>query len=404
MRLDDQPWLTASATRAVMAALEAAGGPGCARFVGGCVRNALIGAPVADIDIATTLKPEETDRAIRAAGLKAVPTGIAHGTVTAVSERQPFEITTLRRDVSTDGRNATVAFTDDWAEDAARRDFRLNALYADGEGRVFDPTGEGVADAAAGRIVFVGEPETRIREDYLRILRFFRFFAWYGRGEPDRAALAACRALAPGMTRLSAERVSKELMTLLAAPDPRVAVAAMAEAGVLAQILPEAEMGPLFDGAVKTSVDPVIRLMTLMPIDERLVRDVSIRLRFPNSTRDRLADAARAAPGASLTMRDPEVRAAVYRHGHRAVADALHRRWAETPDKADAAQRLLALVEGWSRPSLPVGGRDLARLGVEPGPETGRLLKAFEELWIAEDFPSEGHAERLAALLNPPRG
>lgn len=281
MRLDDQSWLTASATRAVMAALEAAGGPDCARFVGGCVRNALIGAPVADIDIATTLKPEETDRAIRAAGLKAVPTGIAHGTVTAVSERQPFEITTLRRDVSTDGRNATVAFTDDWAEDAARRDFRLNALYADGEGRVFDPTGEGVADAAAGRIVFVGEPETRIREDYLRILRFFRFFAWYGRGEPDRAALAACRALASGMTRLSAERVSKELMTLLAAPDPRVAMAAMAEAGVLAQILPEAEMGPLFDGAVKTSVDPVIRLMTLMPIDERLVRDVSIRLRFP---------------------------------------------------------------------------------------------------------------------------
>ena len=404
MRLDDQSWLTASATRAVMAALEAAGGPDCARFVGGCVRNALIGAPVADIDIATTLKPEETDRAIRAAGLKAVPTGIAHGTVTAVSERQPFEITTLRRDVSTDGRNATVAFTDDWAEDAARRDFRLNALYADGEGRVFDPTGEGVADAAAGRIVFVGEPETRIREDYLRILRFFRFFAWYGRGEPDRAALAACRALASGMTRLSAERVSKELVTLLAAPDPRIAMAAMAEAGVLAQILPEAEMRPLFDGAVKTSVDPVIRLMTLMPIDERLVRDVSTRLRFPNSTRDRLADAARAAPGASLTMRDPEVRAAVYRHGHRAVADALHRRWAETPDKADAAQRLLALVEGWNRPSLPVGGRDLARLGVEPGPETGRLLKAFEERWIAEDFPSEGHAERLATLLSPPRG
>jgi len=404
MRLDDQPWLTDSATRAVMAAREAAGGPGCARFVGGCVRNALIGAPVADIDIATTLKPEATDRAIRTAGLKSVPTGIAHGTVTAVSERQPFEITTLRRDVSTDGRNATVAFTDDWAEDAARRDFRLNALYADGEGRVFDPTGEGVADAAAGRIVFVGDPETRIREDYLRILRFFRFFAWYGRGEPDRAALAACRALASGMTRLSAERVSKELMTLLAAPDPRVAMAAMAEAGVLAQILPEAERGPLFDGAVKTSVDPVIRLMTLMPIDERLVRDVSIRLRFPNSTRDRLADAARAAPVASLTMRDPEVRAAVYRHGQRAVADALHRRWAETPGEADAAQRLLALAEGWRRPSMPVGGRELARLGVEPGPETGRLLKAFEERWIAEDFPSEGHAERLAALLNPPRG
>ncbi|GLS00730.1 poly(A) polymerase/tRNA-nucleotidyltransferase [Brevundimonas denitrificans] len=401
IRLDDQPWLKASATRAVMAALEAAGGPGCARFVGGCVRNALIGAPVADIDIATTLKPEETDRAIRAAGLKSVPTGIAHGTVTAVSERQPFEITTLRRDVSTDGRNATVAFTDDWAEDAARRDFRLNALYADGEGRVFDPTGEGVADAAAGRIVFVGDPETRIREDYLRILRFFRFFAWYGRGEPDEAALKACRELAPGMTRLSAERVSKELMTLLAAPDPLVAMAAMTDAGVLAQILPEAANGPLFEAAVGLSADPVIRLMTLFPTDERLVREASARLRFSNATRDRLAAAAAAAPAVRLTMSDPEVRAAVYRHGARTVADAVYRRWAESPEGADAAQRLLALAESWRRPSMPVGGRELARLGVEPGPETGRLLKAFEDGWIADDFPSEGHAERLAALVRP---
>lgn len=401
MRLDDQPWLRASATRAVMAALEAAGGPGCARFVGGCVRNALIGAPVADIDIATTLKPKETDRAIRAAGLKAVPTGIAHGTVTAVSERQPFEITTLRRDVSTDGRNATVAFTDDWAEDAARRDFRLNALYADGEGQVFDPTGEGVADAAAGRIVFVGDPGTRIREDYLRILRFFRFFAWYGRGEPDQAALEACRALASGMTRLSAERVSKELMTLLAAPDPLVAMAAMTDAGVLTQILPEAANGPLFEAAVRLSADPVIRLMTLFPTDERLVREASTRLRFPNATRDRLAAAAVAAPAVRLTMSDPEARAAVYRHGARTAADAVYRRWAESPEGADAAKRLLALAEGWRRPSMPVGGRELARLGVEPGPETGRLLKAFEDGWIADDFPSEGHAERLAALVSP---
>ncbi len=402
-RLGDQPWLTAPATRAVMTALEAAGGPDCARFVGGCVRNALIGAPVADIDIATTLEPEATERAIRAAGLKAVPTGIAHGTVTAVSSRQPFEITTLRRDVSTDGRNATVAFTDDWAEDAARRDFRLNALYADGEGRVFDPTGEGVADAAAGRIIFVGDPETRIREDYLRILRFFRFFARYGRGEPDAAALRACRALAPGMSRLSAERVSKELMTLLAAPDPRRAMAAMAEAGVLAQILPEAVTGPLFEAAVGISPDPVTRLMTLFPTDEQLVREAATRLRFPNFTRDRLAAAALAAPAVSLTMNDAEVRAAVYRHGTRAVADALFRCWAAAPAEAEGAGRLLSLAGGWKRPAMPVGGRELARLGVEPGPETGRLLKAFEEGWIAADFPPDGHAERLAALVNPPR-
>jgi poly(A) polymerase len=387
-----------------MAALEAAGGPGCARFVGGCVRNALIGRPVADIDIATTLKPGETDQALRAAGLKAVPTGMAHGTVTAVAEGRPFEITTLRRDVSTDGRNATVAFTDDWAEDAARRDFRLNALYADLSGEVFDPTGEGIADARAGRIIFVGDPQTRIREDYLRILRFFRFHAWYGRGEPDAAALAACRTLAPGLTRLSAERVSSELMKLLSADDPRAAMTAMAGAGVLGRILPEAHLSPLFEAAVGQGADPVVRLMTLLPADEAVVREAAARLRFPNATRDRLAFAARALPAVDLSMTDREARAALYRHGPSAVSDSLRRRWAEAPARASDAGRLLALAGAWSRPPLPVGGRDLARLGIEPGPETGRLLKAFEEGWIADDFPMTGHAERLAALISAPRG
>ena len=400
--LTGQPWLTASSTRAVMAALEAAGGPGCARFVGGCVRNALIGAPVDDIDIATTLKPEETDKAIRAAGLKAVPTGMAHGTLTAITERTPFEITTLRRDVSTDGRNATVAFTDDWAEDAGRRDFRLNALYADAEGKVFDPTGHGVADVEAGRIVFVGDPETRITEDYLRILRFFRFFAWYGRGEPDAAAMEACRKLAPGMSRLSAERVSKELMKLLAAPDPRRAMSAMDEAGVLNQFLPEASL-TLFDAAVGVSDDPVVRLMALFPAAETVVRDISARLRFANATRDRLVGAALADKAVDLSMSEAATRAAVYRQGSRAVVDALHRRWAEAPGRGEDARRLIALAGEWAPPRLPVGGRQVAKLGVEPGPETGRLLKAFEEGWIADDFPAEGHAERLAALVNPPR-
>lgn len=235
-----QPWLESQATRAVMRALEAAGGAGCARFVGGCVRNSLLGQPVDDIDIATRLRPEQTMAALKAAGLKAVPTGVEHGTVTGVSERRPYEITTLRRDVETDGRRAVVAFTEDWAEDAARRDFRLNALYADAAGTVFDPTGGGLEDAAAGRIVFVRWAETRIREDYLRILRFFRFYAWYGRGEPDAVGLAACAKLKGGMAQLSAERVSKEMLKLLTAPDPRAAVRAMAETGVLAQVLPQA--------------------------------------------------------------------------------------------------------------------------------------------------------------------
>ena len=402
VRLTGQDWLNDPATRAVIAALEAAGGPGCARFVGGCVRNALMGQGIDDVDIATTLKPEETKAAIEAAGLKAVPTGMAHGTVTAVSARKPYEITTLRQDVSTDGRNATVAFTDDWAEDAARRDFRLNALYADASGEVFDPTGHGVSDAAEGRIVFVGEARTRIREDYLRILRFFRFYAWYGRGEPDAEALVSCAALAEGMTRLSAERVSKEMLKLLAAPDPRRAVAAMREAGVLAQVLPEAADLATFEAMVERSPEAEMRLMALLPPDQHVVKAVAVRLRLSNAVRDRLTAAARAWAVVDLEMTDQAVRAAIYRQGRPGFKDAVVRRWAEAADGAVEAQRLLALADGWTVPRLPVGGRELARLGLEPGPETGRVLQAFEDGWVADDFPTEGHEARLKALITAP--
>ena len=205
-RLPPTDWLNDPRTVAVMDALETEGGSGCARFVGGSVRNALVGKPVLDIDIATRLTPDRVIAAAKAAGLKPVPTGVEHGTITVVSSKRPYEVTTLRRDVETDGRRAVVAFTDDWAEDAARRDFRLNALYADRTGVVFDPTGQGVADAEAGRIVFVGEAETRIREDALRILRFFRFQAHFGRGAPDAEGLAACTRLSALVEGLSAER------------------------------------------------------------------------------------------------------------------------------------------------------------------------------------------------------
>ena len=207
--IGQRPWMTAPETSAVMDALEAAGGADCARYVGGCVRNTLLGKPVSDIDIATRLTPEAVIAALKAAKLKAVPTGVEHGTVTAISGGKPFEITTLRRDVETDGRRAVVAFTDDWGEDARRRDFTLNALYAQRDGTLFDPTGHGVADCRAGRIVFVGEAEERVAEDYLRILRFFRFFAWYGAGPADAAALAACETLKGDLKTLSAERVSE---------------------------------------------------------------------------------------------------------------------------------------------------------------------------------------------------
>lgn len=391
--LSQADWLTADQTRAVMAALEAEGGPDCARFVGGCVRNALLGQPVDDIDIATQLTPEQTLAALKAAGLKAVPTGIEHGTVTAVSGGRPYEITTLRRDVATDGRRAVVAFTTDWAEDAARRDFGLNALYADAAGALFDPTGRGLADLAARRIVFVGDAETRIREDYLRILRFFRFHAWYGRGDPDAEGLRACRDNVDGLARLSAERVSKELLKLLAAPDPRPAVRAMDEAGVLSAVLASPAGLSLFETLVAISDDPVLRLSALLPPEPERVDAAARALRLSNAQRERLVAAA---GEASPDLSPAQARAEIYRRGAQAFADRLTRGRAARPELDASA--LITLVRDWTAPSLPVGGHDLAALGVEAGPRTGRLLKAFEDEWVAADFPADGHAARLSRL------
>jgi poly(A) polymerase len=395
--LADQNWLTRPGTRAVIAALEAEGGEGCVRFVGGCVRNALMGQAVDDIDLATRLTPEAAMGALKAAGLKVVPTGIAHGTVTAVSKGAPYEITTLRRDVTTDGRNATVAFTEDWAEDASRRDFRLNALYADPDGEVFDPTGQGVADAREGRIVFVGDPATRIREDYLRILRFFRFFAWYGRGAPDAAGLAACEALAEGMVRLSAERVSKELLKLLKARDPRPAVRAMKASGVLKQVLPEA--GPLepFERMADLSGDPLLRLSALWPADPVKVDAAARALRLSNPDRLRLVAAAGGA--LDLGMSPQEARAGLYRLGRQTFEDRVLRAAAVSGGSAADVAPWLEMAETWVVPKLPVGGRQVAQAGLAAGPDTGRALAAFEAGWIADDFPTEGHAERLRAVI-----
>jgi poly(A) polymerase len=396
--LSAEPWLTAPETRRVLQALEAAGGPGCVRFVGGCVRNALLGAPVDDLDLATALRPEAVMKALKAAGLKVVPTGVEHGTVTAVSGGRPYEVTTLRRDVETDGRRAVVAFTDDWAEDAARRDFRLNALYADADGTVFDPTGEGLADLEAGRIVFVGEARTRIREDYLRILRFFRFHAWYGRGEPDAEGLRASAELADGVGRLSVERVYKEMVKLLAAPDPRPAVRAMAASGVLAATLPEAKAGlDVFEAMTELTTDAVLRLGALLPEDAAVAASAARRLRAPNALTARLAAAAGAGVDAGTDAR--AMRALVWREDRTAAADQALRAAAEGRIDAATARRLAQAAQDWDRPRLPVGGREVAAAGLPPGPQTGQVLKAFEDSWIADDFPAEGRAARLAAAI-----
>lgn len=395
--LKDQPWLTAPQTVAVLEALEARGGEG--RFVGGCVRDALVGRLVADIDIATALKPETVVEAVRAAGLKAIPTGIEHGTVTVVSGGRPFEVTTLRRDVTTDGRRATVAFTEDWAEDAGRRDFRLNALYADRTGVVFDPTGEGLADALAGRIVFVGEPDRRIREDYLRILRFFRFRAWFGKGEPDAAALEACARLKDGLEQLSAERVSSELLKLLAAPEPRAAVHLMAETGVLEKVLPWAHSGRLFLPMIRISGDPVLRLSSLLPEDGEIVREAAQRLRLSNAQKARLVEALADDEAVEPGMSEAAARAALYRLGRQAFRDRLARAWAAAPGRAEEAGALNALADGWTRPQFPISGADLKAAGLAPSPAMGRILAALEAWWVDEDFPDVGLEGRLAALI-----
>jgi poly(A) polymerase len=393
-RLAPQPWMTEPKVRAVIAALEARGGPACARFVGGCVRNAVMRRAVDEIDIATTLTPPQVQEALAAAGLKSAPTGIEHGTVTAIAGGAPYEVTTLRRDVSTDGRRAVVAFTTDWSEDAQRRDFRFNALYADPEGAIFDPTGEGLADARAGRTVFVGAPGERIREDYLRILRFFRFHAWYGRGDPDPAGLAACAELKDGIASLSAERIAKELLKLLAADDPRPAVRLMAATGVLTNVLPQAGSLERFERLVGIETemlftcDAELRLASLLPDDPETGLAVARALRLSNAQRDRLAAALDSHVRLRSWMSPKEARRHVYRMGAAAFCDKVMLAWAASDRPAATIQwrALLPLAQSWPVPTLPLSGEEVVAAGVPQGPLVGEVLREVEDWWVENDF------------------
>jgi len=402
------PWMTHPATRAVIAALEAAGGAGCARFVGGCVRNAILKQPIGDIDLATTLTPDAVSKALTDEGLKAVPTGIDHGTITAIAQGKPFEITTLRRDVETDGRRAVVAYTIDWVEDAQRRDFRLNALYADPTGRLYDPTAGGLADAHAGRIVFVGDAETRIREDALRILRFFRFNAWYGRTEPDAAGLAACAKLRELIGNLSAERVSAELLKLLAAEDPRGVVRLMAQTGVLAVVLPEAQGLERFEKLVGIetemlfSEDALLRLAALLPDDPAKAAALAERLRLSGAQRDRLVAALDPEPRLVSWMSPKETRRLVYRLGAETLCDRVTLAWAasERPAATTQFRALLPTARSWTPPRFPLTGDEVMAAGVAKGPLVGEVLREVEAWWVESDFPNDKLAliERLKSV------
>jgi tRNA nucleotidyltransferase/poly(A) polymerase len=382
--------------RTVFAALDAEAG--ATRIVGGAVRDALLGRSVADADFATILTPNEVVARCEAAGLKTVPTGIEHGTVTVVAEGRPFEVTTLRRDVETDGRRAVVAFTSDWKEDAARRDLTINALYCDAEGEVFDPL-DGLSDLKAGRVRFIGDAEARIREDYLRILRFFRFFAWYGSGRPDADGLKACARLKSGIATLSAERVWAELKRLLAAPQPGRALLWMRTTEVLQRALPESwgidavHRLVAAEKAEGWEPDALLRLEAILPPHRARMDALAERLRLSRSEAVRLVAWANA-PEPDPDMPESDLARALYRvgeGGETGVADRLKHALARALDNghdqaADAFRRLLGQARAWRRPVFPVSGRDLVARGIEPGPAVGERLRELEERWADSGF------------------
>ena len=380
-------WRTQPGMKRLLKALDA--DQGASRFVGGSVRDTLLGLPVSDLDIATRIQPDEVVERLEKARIKAIPTGIAHGTVTAVSSGTVVEVTTLRSDVTTDGRRATVAFTDDWREDAARRDFTINALYADPvSGEIFDYFG-GLDDVAAGRICFIGEPLERIAEDHLRILRFFRFHARFGKGDPDPAALAACASRANDLMALSRERIADELLKLLGMPWPSATVAIMLDHHILRPVLPEiaatamASLDLLIAAEHSANIepDPLRRLSALLPRDPLLAEKIAVRLKLSNRARKRLACAADANLAANP-------HALAYRAGMPCAIDRLL--LADKPAEA-------AALQDWPIPKLPIGGGALVARGLTAGPNVARTLKSIEDEWVEAGFPT---GEAFKAIVN----
>ena len=384
--LDAERWRRRQGMGRMLDALGA--GEGLTRYVGGAIRDDLLSIDVNDVDLATRIPPDAVMDRLRKAKIKAVPTGIDHGTITAVSGGHPYEVTTLRRDVTTDGRRATVAFTDDWKEDAARRDFTINALSADPvSGEIFDYFG-GLDDIERRRVRFIGDPLQRIAEDHLRILRFFRFHARFGAGEPEEAAVAACAARANDLMALSRERIADELLKLLGLPDPAPTVTIMLARGILAPVLPEIvgdanqRLAALIASEHEAGIapDPIRRLAALLPRDPDVAADIAARLRLSNKAKKRLVSAA-------TDELDLPPRVLGYRLGVDLATDRLL--LAGETDDARA-------IAGWTPPRLPLGGGALIARGVSKGPDVAQMLRRIEDRWVAADFPQ---GEQLEALI-----
>ncbi len=397
MRLDVD-WLRTGELARILALLDSGGEE--ARVVGGAVRNALLHEPLGDIDIATTARPEEVVRRVEAAGCKAVPTGIEHGTITVVADGQPFEVTTLREDVETDGRRAKVVFGRDWRRDAERRDFTMNALFLARDGTVHDHVG-GLADIADRRVRFIGDAATRIAEDYLRILRFFRFHAAYGHGGlPDAAGLHACIVARAGLDTLSRERVRMEMLKLMLARHAVPALAVMAETGLIEMVLGGVPLLASLSNMIKLEAslslppDPVRRLAALgvrVTEDAERLRE---RLRLANAESERLVSMGEAWWRIVAGLSEQAARVLLYRLGPDSYLDRVLLAWSRAPQGvADPQWRVLAtLPSHWSVPQFPLKADDFMARGVEKGPRLGAALRAAEEAWIEAGFPLDRDA------------
>jgi tRNA nucleotidyltransferase/poly(A) polymerase len=407
-RLDDAPWLKSGPAARVLELLNADGEE--ARVVGGAVRNALLGRPIGDIDIATTALPEEVTRRAKAAGIKSVPTGIEHGTVTLVVDAVPFEVTTLREDTETFGRKAKVAFGRDWVRDAERRDFTVNGLSVDLQGCVHDYVG-GLEDIAARRVRFIGEPARRIEEDYLRILRFFRIHAAYGAGEPDRASYLACIRGQAGLAGLSAERIRVEILKLMVADGAVVAVDAMADGGLLLPIFGGiAYTGPFaklisIEHVLGLVPDPVRRLGALAVAVTEDARRLASRLRLTNAETKAL-DSMGHRWWRLGGMDEARAKRRLYRLGEERYRDRLMLAWALSSEGSDSAswRELANLPAHWTAPKFPLKAADFLARRLAQGPELGQALALAEDAWLAADFPLDqaaldAIADRAAARV-----
>lgn len=400
-KLSPQAWMVAPETRKVMEALLSDGGD--ARFVGGCVRNALVNRKVLDIDIATPLKPEEVITRLTQHKISYVPTGLKHGTVTAIVEGHPFEITTLRHDVTTDGRHAEVAFTDDWAADAARRDFTINALFCTTDGNLFDYFG-GVEDLRLGRVRFVGDAAERIREDVLRILRFFRFYAHFGRGAPDPAAIDVCTAAAKKIAKLSAERIRQEILKLLEADNCAEVWRLMTRCGIVKQFLPAATRPDVLERLVTLEAghqrEPFAlrRLAAVLETGQTPADQAMQQLRLSNNQATHLRQMLSPLAALSMEMDDAALRRCVYVLGNDMARNLLLLAAARGGNTA-TLKHLYGLATSFRPPRFPLTGEDVMNLGYTAGPDIGRVLRSIEEWWIAEDFAPMRTAclEKLAA-------